>query len=298
MVSAAITPAPNPSPIRRVISRRRLLRPLRTQDHREPVSPYPAAARTTAPSTISAAAIHGHVGTQDRDGGSAENLESHVPGPAARMSAARSTSTPTTRALPGGRHRSPTPNELELSAERLRSHFGSSPDQGSRPYPGRRSTYETRPGLPSTCAGMPLRPGAGSSSGTAWPAARDAAQSTADCQDAARHASFEVSLRSSAMVVRLDPVGVLGARPAVLAHERAVDRRVCEHPGGGDSAFGGEIRSHALPSRLRSDSVVRRGGYRVDISSLPSSGSSTSDTTTGSRLVFGAQPVLARRCRL
>lgn len=77
----------------------------------------------------------------------------------------------------------------------------------------------------------------------------------ADCQDAARHASFEVSLRSSAMVVRLDPVGVLGARPAVLAHERAVDRRVHEHQGGGHSAFGGEIRSHALPSRLRSDSA-------------------------------------------
>jgi hypothetical protein len=77
----------------------------------------------------------------------------------------------------------------------------------------------------------------------------------ADCQDAARHASFEVSLRSSAMVVCLDPVGVLGARPAVLAHERAVDRRVHEHQGGGHSAFGGEIRSHALPSRLRSDSA-------------------------------------------
>ena len=57
------------------------------------------------------------------------------------------------------------------------------------------------------------------------------------------------------MVVRLDPVGVLGARPAVLAHERAVDRRVHEHQGGGHSAFGGEIRSHALPSRLRSDSA-------------------------------------------
>lgn len=97
-----------------------------------------------------------------------------------------------------------------------------------------------------------------SASGTAWRAARDAAQSTADCQDTARHASFEVSLRSSAIVVRLDPVGVLGARPAVLAHERAVDRMACEHPGGGDSAFGGEIRSHALPSRLRSDSSAPR----------------------------------------
>jgi hypothetical protein len=99
------------------------------------------------------------------------------------------------------------------------------------------------------------------------------------------------------MVVRLDPVGVLGARPAVLAHERAVDRRVHEHQGGGHSAFGGEIRSHALPRRLFG-LRVRRGGYRVDISSLPSSGSSTTDTTTGSRHVFGAQPVLAPRCRL
>ena len=100
------------------------------------------------------------------------------------------------------------------------------------------------------------------------------------------------------MVVRLDPVGVLGARPAVLAHERAVDRRVHEHQGGGHSAFGGEIRSHALPESVAFGLRVRRGGYRVDISSLPSSGSSTTDTTTGSRLVFGAQPVLAPRCRL
>jgi hypothetical protein len=90
----------------------------------------------------------------------------------------------------------------------------------------------------------------------------------------------------------------LGARPVVLAHERAVDRRVHEHQGGGHSAFGGEIRSHALPSRLRSDSACAAAATGSDISSLPSSGSSTTDTTTGGRLVFGAQPVLAPRCRL
>ncbi len=100
------------------------------------------------------------------------------------------------------------------------------------------------------------------------------------------------------MVVRLDPVGVLGARSAVLSHERAVDSSVHEHQGGGHSAFGGEIRSYALSESVAFGLRVRRGGYRVDISSLPSSGSSTSDTTTGSRLVFGAQPVLAPRCRL
>ena len=111
----------------------------------------------------------------------------------------------------------------------------------------------------------------GSASGTAWRAARDA-------------------VTINRPIVRTPPVMAPSRYP--------LDRRVHEHLGGGYSAFGGEIRSYALPSRLRSDSAVRRGGYRVDINSLRSSGSSTSDTTTGSRLVLGAQPVLAPRCRL
>lgn len=96
----------------------------------------------------------------------------------------------------------------------------------------------------------------GSASGTAWRAARDAVTINRPIvRTPPVMPSFQVSLRSSAMVVRLDPVGVLGARRAVLAHERAVDRWVHEHQGGGHSAFGGEIRSHALPSRLSSDSA-------------------------------------------
>src|SRR5207244_10790840 len=44
----------------------------------------------------------------------------------------------------------------------------------------------------------------------------------------------------------LDPVGVLSARPAVVADKRAVNGGVHEHQGGGYGALGGESRSPAL----------------------------------------------------
>lgn len=97
------------------------------------------------------------------------------------------------------------------------------------------------------------------------------------------------------MVVRLDPVGVLGrVQPGSRTSVRWTAWPV-------STQVAATARSVVRSGRTRVGCVRtrrRRGGYRVYISSLPSSGSSTSDTTTGSRLVFGAQPVLAPRCRL
>jgi hypothetical protein len=78
------------------------------------------------------------------------------------------------------------------------------------------------------------------------------------------------------MAVRSIQLAYSGARPAVLAHERAVDGRVHEHQGGGHGAFGGDrVAARRLPRdgtrwMLPPEPVafglcVHRGSYRVSI---------------------------------